>query len=825
MKISYNWLKEYIKLDMPIEQLSDILTEIGLEVEGVETVESVKGSLNGLVVGHVTHREKHPNADKLSLTKVDVGTGEELQIVCGAPNVDKGQKVIVAQVGVTVYPTNGEPFKIKKAKIRGIESRGMICSEDEIGLGHNHNGIMVLPEEIPVGYLAKDCFDIEIDTIFEIGLTPNRSDATSHIGVAEDLAAALKINYGHDGKVNWPSIDKFKVSSKDLTVKVEVEEEVLCPRYSGVSIKGIKVGESPKWLVNRLKSIGIRSTNNVVDITNFVLHELGQPLHAFDLDEVKGRTIKVKTLPEGTKFITLDEVERSLSAEDLMICDGDSKGMCIAGVFGGVKSGVTETTTDIFLESAHFNAKSNRRSSTRHLLRTDAAKIFEKGSDPNRTIKALKRAALLIQEVAGGKIASKVVDFYPKTIEPKIIEVRVANVNRLIGKEMSAAEIKNILLALNMEIKEELTFFDFRREDNDVVDGFIIAVPTNKADVVREVDVIEEILRIYGFNKVEIKDKVVSSLAYSPKPNPHKITNVIGNFLAAVGFNEMMAMSITQSKYYEKVLTVAQEERVFINNTSNQHLDLMRPEMLISALEAVRHNQNRQSPDLKFFEFGKSYRKGKNGYAEQKHLSLVMTGRRKEENWLEKGEEQISFYSMKSVVDNVLFRLGIKGFKTDSVDNEKIALGLVYARGRDKIVEYGKVRKKVLKAMDIKQDVYYADFNWDVVLKALKNQKIIFEEMPKFPSVRRDLALIIDKKVAFSQIEGLAKKQGKKILESINLFDVYEHEEKIGKGKRSYSVSFIFRDPKRTLKDKDVDAVMKKIMSGCESKLQAVIRR
>ncbi len=825
MKISYNWLKEYIALDMPVEQLSDILTEIGLEVEGVETVESVKGSLQGLVVGFVKECGKHPNADKLSLTKVDVGTGEDLQIVCGAPNVAQGQKVIVAQVGVTVHPTNGEAFKIKRTKIRGIESLGMICSEDEIGLGTSHDGIMVLPEELPVGFLAKDCFDIEIDTVFEIGLTPNRSDATSHIGSAEDLAAALKINYGHDGKVNWPKIDNFQVASNDLTVKVEVENKELCPRYSGVSIKGIKVGDSPTWLVNRLNAIGIRSTNNVVDITNYVLHEYGQPLHAFDLAQIEGNTIKVKTLPEGTKFTTLDEVERSLSAEDLMICDGASNGMCIAGVFGGLKSGVTETTTDIFLESAHFNAKSNRRSSTRHLLRTDAAKVFEKGSDPNRTVVALKRAALLIQEVAGGEIASDIVDLYPETIEPRVIEVRVSNVNRLIGSTMNADEVRAILQALNIEIKEELSFFDSTRSDNDVIDGFMVAIPTNKADVLREVDVIEEILRIYGFNKIEIKEKVNSSLAYSPKPNPHKISNIAGDFLASIGFNEMMALSITQSKYYEKVLTVAKEDRVFINNTSNQHLDLMRPEMLISALEAVRHNQNRQSPDLSFFEFGKSYKKVENGYAEQKHLSLVMTGRRKQESWLEKGEEKVSFYTLKSVVDNLLQRLGLKGYKIDSLDNEKLTYGLSYARGRDVLVEYGQVRKKVLKAMDIKQDVFYADFNWDVILKALQNQKIVFEEMPKYPSVRRDLALVIDKTVAFSQIEGIAKKQGKKILESINLFDVYEHEEKLGKDKRSYSVSFIFRDPKRTLKDKDVEGVMKKIMTNCEAKLQAVIRR
>lgn len=675
MKISYNWLKQYIDINLPVNELGDILTEIGLEVEGIQKFESIPGSLEGIVVGHVKTRDKHPDADKLSVTTVDIGGEEDVQIVCGAPNVAAGQKVVVATVGSTLHPISGEPFKIKKAKIRGAESFGMICAEDEIGLGKSHDGIMVLEDNLKPGTPAADVFKIETDYVYEIGLTPNRSDGTSHMGTAEDLAAALKINYNGDGIVRRPNIDAFEVKKKGTPIEVEVRDTPLCPRYSGVTISGLKVDTSPEWLVNRLAAVGIRSTNNVVDITNYVLHELGQPLHAFDIDQVAGNKIIVKTLPEGTEFTTLDEVTRKLSAEDLMICDGDSNPMCIGGVFGGLTSGVSNSTTSIFLEAAHFNAKCNRRSSMRHNLRTDAAKVFEKGSDPNLTVFALKRAALLIMEVAGGYLDSEVVDIYPEEIKKKEIQVSVAHINRLIGTELSPEEIKDIFAALRIEVLDELTFFDDKRENNFVVDAFRVAIPTNKFDVTREVDVIEEVLRIYGFNKVDYSTSVKSALAFTNPPESYKIKNLIGDFLVGNGFHEMMGMSLTQSKYFENAKD--QPENVFVHNSSNQHLDLMRPNIMVTMLEAVAHNHNRQNPDVRLFEFGNTYAKQEGAYIETAHLGIVLTGQRQEESWLETNKE-VGFYTLKAIVGNVLSRLGITGFQTDELNEETYIYGMRY---------------------------------------------------------------------------------------------------------------------------------------------------
>ena len=816
MHISLNWLKDYTKIELDAERVGEILTDIGLEVEGMETVQSIKGGLEGVVVGHVTSRHKHPNADKLSVTTVDVGLEQDLRIVCGAPNVAQGQKVLVATIGTTLYDEEEKPWTIKKGKIRGEVSEGMICAEDELGLGNSHEGIMVLPDEVEVGTSASEYFDVETDYVYEIGLTPNRSDATNHLGTARDLAAALKINYGHDGVVNLPAVDGFEVISRDLPVEVVVENTEACPRYVGVTIKDIEIKESPEWLKRRLRAVGVRPINNIVDITNFVLHETGQPLHAFDLKEIKDKKIVVTTLPEGSTFTTLDEVERKLTAEDLMICDGHLNGMCIAGVFGGVKSGVKDDTSEIFLESAHFNAKWIRRSSMHHNLRTDAAKVFEKGSDPNVALYALKRACLLIAELAGGKVSSEVVDIYPEPVEPLQIEVRYQRVNTLIGVSISAIEIRRILEAMNMEMVRESE------------SSFVVSVPTNKSDVTREVDVIEEILRIYGFNKVPVSDKLSTSITVSPDPDPGEIRNLVSNFLSGNGFFEMMAVSLTESRYYkpEGLRPIAEDELVFINNTSNIHLDVMRPDMVFSGLEAIIRNQNRQNPDLKIYEFGKSYRQEKSGKInEDSHLTLFLSGARSRENWLQRGNHKADFYSIKAFVRRVLDLLGVYNYQTSDLEQGLFSYGLQFHRGPQHLVEFGKLSSRLTKGMDIREDVFFADFNWDNVFKALKNYKIIVEELNKFPSIRRDLALVVENSVKFQDIVAIARKIGKKLLKDVHLFDVYRSEEKLGTGRKSYAVSFHFEDPKKTLKDKDIDKVMNKLITEYEAKLGAEIRR
>ncbi|MDF1864762.1 MAG: phenylalanine--tRNA ligase subunit beta [Saprospiraceae bacterium] len=814
MNVSLNWLKDYIDIDQTPQKTSEILTDIGLEVEGDEEIESIKGGLEGIVVGHVKECDQHPNADKLSLTKVNVGREEDLQIVCGAPNVAIGQKVLVATIGTTLYSSEGEAWKIKKGKIRGETSEGMICAEDELGLGNDHNGIIVLPEEVEVGTLAKDYYKIENDILFEIGLTPNRSDATCHLGVAKDLAAALKINYGGDGRVRVPSVDDFKVHNNSLPIEVVIENTEACPRYAGVSIKGVTIKESPDWLKNKLNAIGVRPISNIVDITNFILHELGQPLHAFDLDKIAGQKVIVKTLPKDSKFASLDEVERKLSNEDLMICDGDSNGMCIGGVFGGNNSGVKDETKNIFLESAHFNAQWIRRTSTRHNLRTDAAKVFEKGSDPNISVYALKRAAMMIVELAGGEIASEIVDIYPNPIKEKQIEVSYKYLNTLIGVEIPKTKVKEILAALEMEIVSE----------ND--EHFTVAVPTNKADVTRPADIVEEVLRIYGLNEVPIPSKINSSIALSQSPDPQSIKNTIADLLSSNGFHEIQGLSLTENRYFKDVLPIDDSELVYINNTSNIHLDVMRPTMLFSGLESVLRNQNRQNTDLKIYEFGKSYRKKKEGgFNETKHLTLFMTGERFGESWLNTQKTQVGYYTLKSFVANILTRLGLSGYQESAIHTDILNFGLKYHRGPQNLVNFGKVNSKILKKMDIKNTVFYAEFNWDTILKALKKHKTDFEALNKFPTVRRDLALVIDNSVKFADIVAIARKAGKKLLRDINLFDVYDDENKLGKGKKSYAVSYIFEDTTKTLKDKDVEKIMNNLIREYEGKLGAIIRR
>jgi phenylalanyl-tRNA synthetase beta chain len=816
MKVSLNWLKDYIDIDLGAQEVSEILTGIGLEEEGMDKVESIQGGLEGVVVGYVLECGKHPDADRLSLTKVDVGGEEPLQIVCGAPNVAKGQKVMVATVGTTLYPIDSEePLTLKKGKIRGQVSEGMICAEDELGIGRDHSGILVLPEDTEVGTTAREYFQIETDYVYEIGLTPNRSDATNHLGVAKDLGAYLKVNKDYQDGVKLPNVDGFEPDNNSLPVKITVEDAEACPRYAGLTIKGVTIKPSPDWLQRRLNAIGVRPINNVVDVTNFVLHELGQPLHAFDLAKVEGHHIIVKALPKGEKFISLDEVERELSGEDLMICNGNGEGLCIAGVFGGIGSGVTDQTTDVFLESAHFNAKWVRRTSMKHNLRTDAAKVFEKGSDPNIVVYALKRAALLIKELAGGEIASDIKDLYPNPVKPAQVEVNYGHVNRLIGVEIPKASLHSILEALEMKVLQ------------DSEEGFTVAVPTNKTDVTREADVIEEILRIYGYNEVPISEQLLTSINVAPQPDPNLLRDKIGDLLAGQGFYEMMALSLSRSQYYKEIYTALPEERlVYVNNTSTVQLDVMRPDMLFSGLEAVLHNQNRQQLRLKLFEFGRTYQQGEDKIEEEQHLSLFLAGDRYEETWLDNRKGEADFYTLKAFVQNVLLRLGLQGYQETAIQGEEeFAYGIQYHRGPQILARLGKVNPQLVKAMDIRGSVFYADFYWDALVKSRRKYKVSYEELNKYPSMRRDLALVIDNSVKFSDIVAIARKVGKKLIKDINLFDVYEDEERLGAGKKSYAVSFMFENPEKTLKVKEVDKVVNKLIAEYESKLGASIRK
>lgn len=815
MTISLNWLKTYIDIHLTPARIGEILTELGLELEGMEEVESLKGGLRGVVVGLVTDCQRHPNADKLSLTKVDIGGDAELSIVCGAPNVAAGQKVLVATVGTTLYPLGSEePLNIKKAKVRGEESEGMICAADELGLGEDHSGILVLPADTPVGMAAAEYFKIEKDVVYEIGLTPNRSDATNHIGVARDLAATLRINYDHSGELRLPSVEGFTVANRELPIEVQVDNYDACPCYAGVCIQGVTVGESPDWLKKRLQSIGIRSINNVVDATNFILHEFGQPLHAFDYDEIAGHKVIVRTLPEGTPFISLDEMERKLSAEDLMICDGNAAPMCIGGVFGGIRSGVKDSTQNIFLESAHFNPKYIRRSSMRHNLRTEAAKVFEKGSDPNVAVYALQRAALLICELSGGRIASDLIDRYPAPVQPRQVQLRFDHISRLIGIDISKKELFAILDALDMPRVAE------------TADTFTVTVPTNKSDVLREADVIEEILRIYGFNKVPIPAQIRNAAVEARRPEPFQVRNAVGDYLCAAGFHEMMALSLSESRYYKELMpAVSDEELVYINNTSNANLDIMRPTTLFSSLEAAVHNQNRQQTDLKLFEFGKTYRMKAGATAEQAHLSLLITGQRHAESWLEKEPRPADFYTLKAYCVNILARLGCTGYQESPTTDPAFAYGVKYHRGERILAEMGKVAPVLNKAMDIRGEVFFADIRWDALLDAVAKQKTAYREVSKFPTMRRDLALIVESSVKFSDIAAIAGKAGKGLLKNVNLFDVYEHAQVVGAGKKSCAVSFLFEDPTKTLQDKEVEKVMDHLIREYETKLGAVIRR
>ena len=825
MKVSLNWLRQYLDINIGPEEIGQVLTGTGLEVEGMEKVESIPGGLAGVVVGHVLECGKHPGADRLSLTSVDTGAREPVSIVCGAPNVAAGQHVIVATVGAMLHPLSGEPFKIKKGKIRGEVSAGMLCAEDELGLGESHDGIIVLDKEYKPGTPAAEVFDLEEDYVYEIGLTPNRSDATNHLGVAFDLAAALNVNHDANVAVQKPDVSAFKAGS-GKPVKVTVQDPSQAPRYAGLTIENLTVAPSPEWLRTRLQAIGVRPINNVVDVTNFVLHELGQPLHAFDLEKIGGGEIIVEKLEKGTKFLSLDEVERELSDDDLMICDANHKPLCIAGVFGGIDSGVTDGTTKIFLEAAHFEAGTTRRSSMRHTLRTDAARVFEKGSDPNVTVYALKRAALLLEELAGGKVTSELLDLYPNPIRPLEVRVRDQRVVDVIGADLARPQVQSILESMGMEITAA----------DDA--GFTVAVPTNKSEVTREIDVIEEILRIYGFDNVPIPTMITTAMIVAPQPDPNYIRELTGDLLAANGYYEMMALSLDESRFYGEVEEGKQlEGLVYINNTSNVHLNVMRPGMLQSALATVAHNLNRQQNDLRLFEFGRSYhlskggkeegRKGDQAYSEVNHLTLTLTGRRQEETWhpTPKGKNEAGFYTVKAAVELVLKRLGIDNYRTSEAPADEFSYGLQYHKGPMVLANFGAVLPLHLRARQIKTDVFYADINWDNVLKVLPKKPVQVKTPSKFPSLRRDLALIVDKRVTFADVERLARKAEKKLLTDINLFDVYENEDQLGAGKKSYAVSFQLESDEQTLNDKQVDKVMRSIEGSLTKQLGAEVRR
>lgn len=817
MTISLNWLREYLDTDLTPEQIALILTDIGLEVDRFEKSETIRGGLEGVVVGHVLTCIKHADADKLSITTVDVGEPEPLQIVCGAPNVAAGQKVLVATVNTTLYPTGEENgFKIKKSKIRGVESLGMICAEDELGLGAGHDGIMVLDTDAVPGTKAIDALGIKEDYVIEIGLTPNRIDAASHFGVARDLAAYLKA-HGEKSVLSLPSVEAFKQDDNVRQIHVTVENTVGAPRYSGITITGITIAPSPEWLQAKLRSIGLNPHNNVVDITNFVLHETGQPLHAFDADKVDGGAIIVKTCPEGTPFVTLDGVERTLSADDLMICNA-TKPMCIAGVFGGRDSGVSETTTSIFLESAYFNPAFVRKTARRHGLSTDSSFRYERGADPNMTIYALKRAALLIKELAGGKISSPITDIYPERIEPFRFELSFDRLNRLIGKEIPQETVRTIIAALDIAIET----------DKDGILG--VAVPPFRVDVRREADLAEDILRIYGYNNIEMPERLRSALSYAPQPDVRRFTNMVSDMLTSNGFNEIMSNSLTRSSYYEGLESFHLKNCVKILNPLSSDLDAMRQTLLFNALEAVQLNANRRNADLKLYEFGNVYHydeaagQGLAPYKESLKLALTVMGLQREPSWNVK-PQVTDFFFLRGILDKVLKRFGLDIYelKTETLRSDLFGEALSIAVNGRELVQIGKVSSKIRSQFDLKADVYFLELDCGLLLKAIKKHTVTVEDLSKYPEVRRDLALLLDKEVTFSELRRIAFGTEKKLLKSVSLFDVYEGD-KLPAGKKSYALSFVLEDKTKTLTDKEIDKIMNNLAAQLEKECGATVR-
>lgn len=820
MNISYNWLKEYLDFDLQPEEVSAALTSIGLETGGVEEVQTIKGGLEGLVIGEVLTCVEHPNSDHLHITTVNVGGEEPLQIVCGAPNVAAGQKVVVAVNGTKLYDGD-EVFTIKRSKIRGVESNGMICAEDEIGIGTDHAGIIVLPADAVVGTPAKEYYNVKSDYVLEVDITPNRVDGTSHFGVARDLAAYLKQN-GKPTELKRPSVDAFKIDDETPAIEVIVENTEACPRYSGVTIKGVTVKESPEWLKNRLNIIGLRPINNVVDVTNYVLHEMGQPLHSFDAGKVTGDKVIVKAMPEGTKFVTLDGVERTLTDRDLMICNTE-EAMCIGGVFGGLDSGVTEQTTDVFLESACFHPTWIRKTARRFGLNTDASFRFERGLDANNTIYVLKRAALLIQEVAGGKITGSIQDVYPNPVQPYTVELTYNKINSLIGKDIPVETVKSILASLEMEIVSETT------------EGLTIHVPVYRIDVQRDVDVIEDILRIYGYNNIEFSDSVKSNLSYKTATDrSYDLQNLISEQLCGSGFNEIMNNSLTRSAYYDELTTYPVSHCVMLMNPLSADLNGMRQTLLFGGLESIEHNVKRKNGNIRFFEFGNCYdynveKKREDAtlaeFSEDYRLGLWVCGDRVENSWAH-ADEKATVYELKAYVENILIRLGVNLKKVvfGNLSNDMYSTGvsITTTSGRE-LGTFGIVNRKICKAMDIDFEVYYAELSWTLLMKETKKNKVTFSEISKFPAVKRDLALLLDKSVQFAEIEKIAEESERKLLKEVSLFDVYEGKN-LPAGKKSYAVSFYLQDETKTLNDKQIDAIMQKIRKNLESKLGASLR-
>ena len=808
MKISYNWLKEFINIDWSPEKTGALLTDLGLEIEGIESFESVQGGLKGVVVGHVTECIKHPNADRLKLTKVDIGVDELVQIVCGAPNVKKGQKVPVATVGTTLYDAEGKPWEIKKGKIRGEYSFGMICAEDELGLGESHDGIMVLDKKLKPGTPVASVFEIENDQVFEIGLTPNRADAMSHWGVARDLRAGL-IQQGKSIELITPSTSSYHIDNRSLKIGVDVKNTDLAPRYCGVTISGLKVAPSPDWLQNRLKSIGLAPINNVVDVTNYILHSLGQPLHAFDAAKISGNQVIVKTVKAGTKFITLDGEERELHEEDLMICNAE-KPMCIAGVFGGIDSGVTEKTTQIFLESAYFNPVSIRKTAKRHGLNTDASFRFERGIDPNITEYALKVACILLEEVAGGEVSSDLIDIYPRKIEDHQVVLNFDNATKLIGEKIQPETIKSILMSLEIKI------------NNVTESGIGMTIPSYRNDVTREADVIEEILRVYGYNNIKTTTKLNASIASTGKKEDHNIQNRVGNQLTALGFNEMLNNSLTNGAYDAQTKEFKVDHQVRMLNPLSKDLEVLRQSMLFGGLETLSFNKNRKATVLKFFEFGKTYHNYGENREEFKHLSVIISGPKAEDSWTFPSEP-VSFFYLKGVVSTILESLGLTGYAEKVVKQSIYSEGLTFSMSKKALVHFGVVHKTITKAFDIQEEVLFADFQWDTILELISTDNFIMRAIPKFPKVKRDFALLLDEEVKFSDLQNAAYQTEKNLLKEVSLFDVYTGE-KLPKGKKSYALSFTLLDERKTLTDKQIDKIMSKLQQCFEKEFGASLR-
>ncbi len=808
MKISYNWLKQFLIIDWDPVEISELLTDLGLEVEGINPFELIKGGLRGIVVGHVISSEQHPNADRLKVCIVDIGDSDPVQIVCGAPNISAGQKVPVATIGTTLYDTDGKPWKIKKGKIRGEESFGMICAEDELGIGNNHEGILILDEDLKPGTPAVEVFKLENDHIFEIGLTPNRADAMSHLGVARDLKAGI-LRKGISIELITPSNSKFRVESRTNKIDVEIPNSSLAPRYCGVTISDIKVNESPIWLQNRIKSIGLESINNIVDATNYVLHELGQPLHAFDSVKIAGKKIEVKTVDKGTKFITLDGVERTLHEEDLMICDTE-KPLCIAGVFGGLDSGVTDKTTSIFLESAYFNPISIRKTAKRHGLNTDASFRFERGIDPNITEYALMRTALLIKEVAGGEITSEVVDIYPNKIEDHQVFLNLVNATSIIGEKIPREIIKEILTSLEIKI------------NNITEAGLGMTIPAYRNDVTREADVIEEILRVYGYNNIQFSVKFNASIATSKQVEDYQIQNKIGAQLTALGFNEILGNSLTSPDYIDLSNSLKSEYNVTMLNPLSNDLSVLRQSMLFNSLEVLSYNTNRKASNIKLFEFGKTYHNYAEGFEEPKHLTLIVSGLKTDNNWA-LASQKSNFFYFKGIIKAILERLGIHDFSEEGNKNDIFSEGLMLSKEKKVLVEFGIIKKNITASFDIEAETIYADFQWDSVLEEFATKEFSLKSIPKFPKVKRDLALLLDEAITFDALKEMAIKTEKQLLKKVTLFDVFTGKI-LPKGKKSYALSFTLQDNKKTLTDKQIDKIMKKLQLTFEKEFGASLR-